>query len=229
MSKSRNTALIIGASRGLGLGLVQAYLAKGWHVVATRRGPSAALDALAADTGDRLSLETLDVTDADSLAALREKLAGRTLDLLFASAGIALDPSQKIEAVTVDDFTKMMLTNTLAPMRVIDAFADLVPASGAIAAMTSVLGSVGANTSGGYEAYRASKAALNTLLRSYATRDQTHAILALHPGWVKTDMGGANAAIDVEESVEGMIAVIAAHAGEPGCVFLDYQGKTIVW
>ncbi len=229
MPQRFETALIIGASRGLGLGLVEAYLAKGWRVVATQRSRSEALEASAREAGDKLVIETLDVTNAASIATLREKLAGQTLDVLFASAGIALDPSQNIEATTSEDFATLMLTNALAPMRIIDAFGALVPPTGTIAAMSSILGSVGANTDGGYEAYRASKAALNTLLRSYATRDRAHAFLALHPGWVRTDMGGANAAIGVEESVEGMIAVIAAHAGKPGCAFVDYKGKALPW
>ena len=100
---------------------------------------------------------------------------------------------------------------------------------GAIVAMTSVLGSVAGNTSGGYEVYRASKAALNTLLRSYAARHGDRAVIAMHPGWVQTDMGGPGAPVTVDQSARGMVDVIAARSGQPGCVFLDYQGNTIGW
>ena len=220
------TALIIGASRGLGLGLARNYLAQGWHVIATTRGDH---DALTADAGASLQVESLDVTDADQRAALKHKLGAVSLDLLFVSAGVTDDTSTHGGDEAPAEFMRLMLTNALAPMALIEMFGARVAASGAIVAMSSRLGSVGANTDGGYEVYRASKAALNTMLRSYAHRHPKRAVVAMHPGWVRTDMGGANAAVSVEDSVTGMTAVIDAHLGEPGCVFVDYQGKTIAW
>ena len=95
--------------------------------------------------------------------------------------------------------------------------------------MSSILGSVGNNTTGRYEAYRASKAALNTLLRSYAVRHAARAVIAMHPGWVRTDMAGPDAALDVADSARGMVDAIDAHLGRPGCVYIDWQGQTIPW
>ncbi|WP_158809329.1 SDR family NAD(P)-dependent oxidoreductase [Beijerinckia sp. L45] len=230
MTNASRTAIIIGASRGLGLGLAEAYLDLGWRVIATRRNASnGALDALKQKHGARLDLADLDVTDDAGIAALRQRLASETLDLLFVSAGINIDSKLPVSAVSLATFTAVMTTNALAPMRIIEAFVDLVPARGVIAAMTSGLGSVAANTTGGYEVYRASKAALNTLLRSFSARNPRRAIVAMHPGWVRTDMGGAGAAISIDRSVEGMVNVLAAQLGKPGCVFLDYQGKTLPW
>ena len=224
------TALIVGASRGLGLGLVREYLGRGWRVVATSRGRrDEALQALAREAGDRLRLETLEVTDEAAVAGLAAALEGEGLDLLFVSAGVTNDNAKTAGAVAHEEFARVMATNALAPMRIIEVIGDHVSPQGAIVAMTSVLGSVADNTSGGYEVYRASKAALNTLLRSYAARHEDRAVIAMHPGWVRTDMGGANASLSVEESAKGMADAIDARLGRPGCVFIDQAGKTVAW
>ena len=221
------TVLIIGASRGLGLGLARAYLAQGWQVIATTRGHHD--DALASLAGDRLRLETLDVNDAEQRASLKQTLGSTQLDVLFVSAGVTNDTSKPGGLETPDEFARLMLTNALAPMAIIEAFGARVAKDGAIVAMTSRLGSVGDNTSGGYEVYRASKAALNTLLRSYSHRHKDRAVVAMHPGWVQTDMGGANASLTTEDSAKGMVRVVDAQRGKPGCVFVDYSGKTLAW
>ncbi len=124
-----------------------------------------------------------------------------------------------------------MVTNALAPLRVVEAFRDLVPAGGAIALMSSRLGSVAENDKGGWEVYRASKASLNMFMRSYAVRraDDGHTLLLLTPGWVRTDMGGPKANLSVEESVTGLVDTIAAQAGKPGLQYLDYRGATVAW
>ena len=223
------TVLIVGASRGLGLGLVREYFDDGWNVVATSRGSDGALREFAASAGSRLRLETLDVTDAAGVAALKRSLAGTTLDVLFVSAGVMGERDESAADTRPEEFSRVLVTNALAPLKIIEALADGVPRDGAIVAMTSTLGSVAGNSSGGTEVYRASKAALNTLLRSYAARHPQRAIVAMHPGWVRTDMGGANAAVSVEDSTRGMVAAIAARAGQPGCVFIDYRGRTIPW
>ena len=223
------TILIVGASRGLGFGLVRAYLADGWDVIATSRGNDEALRDLAAPAPDRLRLERLDVTDAAALAALKEKLAGTTLDVLFVCAGILSERNAVAADVAPDEFARVLLTNALAPLKIIEALGGGVARDGVIVAMTSVLGSVGDNTKGGVEIYRASKAALNSLLRSYAARHAERAIVAMHPGWVRTDMGGAGADLSVEESANGVLAAVAARVGEPGCVFIDYLGRSIAW
>lgn len=230
LSTNLKTALIIGASRGIGLGLAQAYLAEGWRVIATRRCESTGgLAALRRASGDRLVIEDLDVTDDAGIVALRRRLAHEKLDLLLVSAGTIDAAGHPVGRVPTEEFNRLMTTNALGPLRIIEVFADSVREDGVIAAMSSVLGSVAGNTTGGYEVYRASKAALNTLLRSFAARKPERTVLALHPGWVRTDMGGAEAAIDVAESVKGLICVVAAQAGRPGCRYLDYAGETIPW
>ena len=223
-------ALIIGASRGLGLGLAREYLARGWHVVATVRGEGTALHALAESAAGHLEIEQLDITEPEQIQALRARLAGRAFDLLFVNAGIANDPSQTVGDVTTDEFMRLMLTNTLGPMRVVEAFQELVPSTGTIVAMSSGLGSVARNESGGWEVYRASKAALNTLMRSFAVRGADgRSCVIMAPGWVRTDMGGAQATLDVETSVKGMVDTLAAQAGKAGVRYLDYRGETVPW
>jgi NAD(P)-dependent dehydrogenase (short-subunit alcohol dehydrogenase family) len=229
LAQNMKTALIIGGSRGLGLGLVQAYLAQGWRVIATRRGAAPGLEALVPSSGGQLVIESLDVTDEAGIAGLRQRLGHEALDLLFVSAGISSSKGQIAGDVSADAFVLEMVTNALAPVRIVEAFAPLVPATGAIAVMSSILGSVSGNTDGGYEVYRASKAALNTLLRSFAARNRERSVVVLHPGWVRTDMGGPEATLGIEESVTGMVETIAGRAGKPGCVYLDYQGKRIEW
>jgi NAD(P)-dependent dehydrogenase (short-subunit alcohol dehydrogenase family) len=227
-----STALIVGASRGLGLALAQEYLARGWRVVATQRAEAGSgLRELVGRFGDRLEIERLDITRSDEIRALRTRLSGRRLDLLFVNAGVTNDPRQPVGEVSTEEFIRVLVTNALGPMRAIEAFEDLVPTTGMIAAMSSGLGSVGDNENGGWEVYRASKAALNTLMRSFAARhkesDRSLALVA--PGWVRTDMGGPGAPLDVETSVTGVVNAIAAQTGRPGLRYLDYQGRTVRW
>jgi NAD(P)-dependent dehydrogenase (short-subunit alcohol dehydrogenase family) len=227
-----NTALIIGASRGLGLGLAEEYLKRGWCVIATMRGNArTGLNDLADRHGDHLEIEQLDINRSDQLAALRARLEGRRLDLLFVNAGVTNDPAKTIADVSAEEFTRIMVTNALSPMRTVEALQHLVPATGAIAVMTSGLGSVADNESGGWEIYRASKAALNTLMRSFAARRSAdpRAMFAIAPGWVRTDMGGPHADLSVSESISGVADVIANNAGKPGLRYLDYRGRIVRW
>jgi NAD(P)-dependent dehydrogenase (short-subunit alcohol dehydrogenase family) len=220
------TVLIVGASRGIGLGLAREFAARGAGVIATHRGatPPAALAA------SGLRLETVDTTRPDEIAALAHRLAGVRLDLLMVNAGISLGHNDILPGVEGETFARLMLTNALGPLRCIEALADLVAADGVIAAMSSGLGSVANNSSGGWEAYRASKAALNTMLRSFAVRrGEGRTVLAVAPGWVRTDMGGPNATFSVEESARGMADAIAARRGRPGSAFIDHQGRELAW
>ncbi len=223
-------ALIVGASRGLGLGLAREYLHRGWRVVATVRGGGTGLHELVGTAEGRLEIEQLDITEPEQIRAVRARLSGRSVDLLFVNAGVASDPSQTIGEVATDEFMRLMLTNTLGPMRVVEAFQDLVPASGMIVAMSSGLGSVAGNESGGWEVYRGSKAALNTLMRSFGVRRAGgRSCVIMDPGWVRTDMGGPQATLDVDTSVKGMADALAAQAGHPGVRYLDYRGETVPW
>ncbi|WP_419730980.1 SDR family NAD(P)-dependent oxidoreductase [Lichenicola sp.] len=225
------TALFVGASRGLGLGLVQQHLARGWKVIATVRKPSDALHALSAEAGDSLVIETLDMNEPAQLEALADRLGSTRLDLLFVNAGVAHDPSQTIGSVSDEQFFHILRTNTLSPMRVVERLEGLVPSPGTIAVMSSSLGSVAMNETGGYETYRASKAALDTLLRSVAARrkDSRRTFLAVDPGWVRTDMGGPGANLDVETSTSGVTGMLEARRGTPGVFFVTYANKELPW
>lgn len=223
-----STIFIAGTSRGIGLGLVAEYLRRGWDVIGTvRSDPPPALEQLKAS--GRLTLERLDITQQNQLPGLRQRLGGRKLDILFVSAGIMTHRDEPAARLSDEDFAHILLTNALSPMRVVEALASLVSPQGTIVVMTSGLGSVGLNTGGGCEAYRASKAALNTLARSYAARDPKRTVVAMDPGWVKTDMGGPGAMIDVETSVRGIADTLAKVAGQGGSHYLKYNGETVPW
>lgn len=228
----QKTVLLIGASRGLGFAMAQQYLARGWHVIATaRHGSSGALDALVAATGGTLEVETVDIAIPAQVTALRERLAGRRVDLLFVNAGVKNDDRETIADVSTDEFVRVMVTNALSPMRVIETFESLVPPGGTLGVMSSGQGSVTNNTNGHYEVYRASKAALNMLMRSFAARhgDDSRTLLLTAPGWVRTDMGGADARLSIEESIPNLIDTITAHEGRAGLHYVDYLGRTVPW
>lgn len=225
------TALIIGASRGIGLGLVQEHLARGWRITATVRTASSELDALRASSGGRLTIETLDILQPNQASALAERLGGQTFDLLFLNAGMMAGRGLPLGEVPNDDISTVFLTNAISPIRVADTLLGCVAPGGMVAFMSSILGSIGSNVDGRAELYRASKAALNSLIRSFRARhvraDMT--VLALHPGVVRTAMGGPTAPLDIETSVRGVADVIAARWGQGGQAFVDYRNEVIPW
>jgi NAD(P)-dependent dehydrogenase (short-subunit alcohol dehydrogenase family) len=224
--------LLFGASRGLGLALAEEYLKLGWRVIATARQPSGtALHALADKADGQLNIEVVDITDAAQVAALRKHLGAQRFDLLFVNAGVANPDPDTITDVSTAEFVRVMVTNALSPMRTIETFQDIVKPAGAIAIMSSGQGSVANNESGGHEVYRASKAALNTLMRSFAARhrDDPRTLLLLAPGWVQTDLGGAEARLKVEDSIPNLVKVIQAQEGKRGLQYLDYLGRTVAW
>ncbi len=208
------------------------FLKRGWQVIGTvRGGKRTELHDLADEHPGRVEVETLDMTAPDEVAALRERLAERTLDLLFINAGIATDePFARIEAVAPEEFSRVMLTNAYAPARVIAALQDRVPADGLIGAMSSGQGSIANNTSGNNDAYRASKVALNMLMQSFAARDgDTRSFALIAPGWIRTDLGGSKAPYTVEDTVPLVVDVLLAKRSRPGLEFLDRFGKTVPW
>ena len=145
------------------------YLARGWRVIGTVRGEGATgLHELAAVSGGALEIEQVDINDEEQVSSLRHRLNDRRIDLLFVNAGITNNPNETIAEVAREDFVRVMVTNALSPMQCIEALHDLVPESGTIGVMSSGLGSVARNETGGWEVYRGSKAALNTLMRSFA-------------------------------------------------------------
>ena len=226
------TALIIGASRGIGLGLVEEFAKRGWSVTGTVRNDASAgdLKMLAKDSGGKVTLEQVDTTDAASGAALRDRLGDTQFDLILVNAGVG-GPQSNPRTVSDADFSHLFITNALGPVRLAEILAGNVkPKTGVVGLMTSHLGSIGDN-SGGMELYRASKAALNSFTRSFAARhkDKGLTVLSLHPGWVRTAMGGPNAAIDVATSVRGLADVVERAQADRQDGFFDYAGKTIPW
>ena len=228
MSTSR-TALIIGASRGLGLGLVQRLHEEGWNIIATVRNPQRA-DALRAVPGVRI--ETLEMNDTAQLDALRLRLQGEVLDLLFINAGVMGPQPQDPETVSVEEVGKLFMTNAVAPIRVARRLAGQVrEGTGVLAFMSSILGSVTIPDGGEICLYKASKAALNSMINSCVVDLQRPdlCVLAMHPGWVKTEMGGEGADIDVLTSTRGMLEQVKAQSGNAGLRFINYKGETLIW
>src|SRR3984885_3648059 len=226
------SALIIGASRGLGRALAAEYLARGWQVTATVRGSArTGLDDLAKSSDGRLVVETVDITVPGQVAALRGRLAQETFDLLFVNAGVTNGPKETVADVPTDTFIRLMVTNALSPMRVVEALQDLVAPDGTIAVMSSGQGSIANNENGGFEIYRASKSALNQLMRSFAARHagDPHTLLLMAPGWVQTDLGGPGAPLTIDQSIPGVANTIEAQAGRGGLQYLDYRGQTVAW
>lgn len=231
MTDTRNTALVVGASRTLGLGLVAEYLRRGWDVIGTVRGSGrTGLHDLADASEGRLTIESLEMTDPEQISALRDRLAQRTLDLLFVNAAIARG-DLPIGEVPTDMFTEVMTTNALSPMRVVESLRPLVAPTGTIGVMSSSQGSIALNTRGGQDLYRASKSALNQLMRSYAARyaEDPRTLLLVDPGWVRTDLGGPGAELSVAESVPGVAETIERHRGKTGLHFVDYEGQVVPW
>jgi NAD(P)-dependent dehydrogenase (short-subunit alcohol dehydrogenase family) len=225
-----NTALVVGASRGLGFALVEEWLCRGWRVVATTRGPSAELEALGRRYPGSLVVETMDINDAETVSALRERLAGRRLDVLFVNAGIARAIEQSPASAEEVDFLDMMLTNAFSPVRAVELLRGLVAADGTIAIMTSELGSI-ENANGFWQLYSSSKAALNMLMKGYAAKnsDDRHALLLVAPGWVRTDMGGSDALLSIEESIPMVVDMIEANRGRPGLRYVDRFNERLPW
>ena len=223
------TILIVGASRGLGLGLVAEHLKRGFDVIATVRKAEdeAALKALPG--AERLTLHLADVTSDADIARLAADVP-KDLDVVFINAGVS--GPRSVVSATADELNAAMQTNVFGPIRLAHALAGHVrEQTGVLALMSSRMGSIAENT-GGMEVYRATKTAQNGFARSLwlgTARDRGVTVLSMHPGWVKTDMGGAGADIDVETSVTGMADQLKANAGAHAHRFVDYSGHEIAW
>jgi NAD(P)-dependent dehydrogenase (short-subunit alcohol dehydrogenase family) len=227
---SNKKLLLIGASRGLGFALAEEYLKRGWHVVATERDSATSKlhDLLRAAQG-RLEIATVDITYPDQVAALRARLASRQFNMLFVNAGIGT--RDMVADISTDEFIRMMVTNALSPMRVVESLQELVLPTGTIGIMSSGQGSITNNENGHYEIYRGSKTALNMFMRSFAARhaDDPRTLLLMAPGWVRTDLGGPEARLSIEESIPNLANTMDAQAGKAGLQYLNYLGQTVPW
>lgn len=233
MPDRQKTALIVGASRGLGLGLASELAHRGWRVIATTRAavPEEELANAVKASAGRMTTAVIDIDLPASVDALVRGLAGRRLDLLFLNAGVAGPKDQSVGAVTPGELGALFTTNAIAPVRLACRLLPSVVDGGTVAFMSSRMGSVADNLSGGMDLYRASKAALNSLTRSFvatAARDRKVTVLTMHPGWVRTSMGGSAAPLGIPESVRGLADVIESRQAVKHR-FLDFQGAELPW
>jgi NAD(P)-dependent dehydrogenase (short-subunit alcohol dehydrogenase family) len=226
-------ALVVGANRGIGLGVVKEMLSRGWSVIATARRPEEAKDlkSLASAHPGKLEVVGLDMTNGGQVDAFAGSLKGRKLDAVLVNAGIRGPGHMSASQATEAETGALMFTNAVAPIRLARVLAGLVrERTGVLAFTSSIMGSVALNT-GGHELYRASKAALNSLARGLwsEVKGRGLTLLTLHPGWVRTDMGGPSAPVGVDDSARGLVNMIERERGKHHHAFIDFKGEEIAW
>ena len=226
-------ALIVGGNRGIGLGVVTELLRAGWSVIATARHPAnaKALNGLASEHPGHLSILSLEMNDPASLDAFASGMKGKTIDAVLINAGVSGPEHRSADAATEAEIGALMFTNAIAPIRLARALAGSVRRdTGVIGFTSSIMGSVTLNA-GGHELYRASKAALNSLSRGLWSelKGRGLTLLTLHPGWVRTDMGGAAAPVSVDDSARGIVAMLIRERGRHRHAFIDFQGAELAW
>lgn len=231
--------LIVGSEKGLGLGLAEEYLNRGWDVFATHL-PDADISSLSVLTSTypgRLTTGKMDVTDTSCITPLLSRISERRFDVIFVVAGIYGPLHQSVLQASDAEFQQIMMTNAFGPARLARHLLPSLKAEGALVFMSSHRGSIAGNTEPGIglELYRASKVALNMLARCIYmdTRQDGHTVLSIHPGWAATAMGtldgAVEAEIDIRTSVKGMTDVIEQHRYDKNHLFLDYENNTWPW
>jgi NAD(P)-dependent dehydrogenase (short-subunit alcohol dehydrogenase family) len=234
---STRRSLVTGANRGLGLEFVRQLLARGDRVVATCRHPgkATALNALAGEHPGRLHVLPLDVADPRAIAELQRELLlladdGERLDLLVNGAGV-LHSGERFGSVSAVNLDDSFRTNAMGPFLLTQALAPRLADGARVANITSQLGSIANTTRFGTPSYDISKAAQNmaTALLAAALRERGILVVALHPGWVQTDMGGAGATVTPQDSVAGLLRVIDRLKAADSGRFLDWRGQSLPW
>ena len=222
------TVLITGANRGIGLEYARQFAAKGYNVIGTARDPAAATELRAIIE----RIETLDVADAASVAALAKRLDGMAIDILINNAGVGGRDDNDLASIDFEQMQNTFAVNAFGPLRVIQSLMPNLRLGQRklVIGMSSQLGSI-ERSNGGMYAYRASKTALSQFNKILASElgPQGFVFTVLHPGWVQTEMGGANATLTPQESVRGLVGVIEKLGPDDNGRFYDYQGKTIPW
>jgi len=227
--------LIAGANRGLGLEFARQYLADGWQVFASCRDPASAgeLQRLAKGSGGKLTVVSMDVTDVESVHKAAAQLDGVAIDLVINSAGIIGVSGQRTGNVNYASWVHVLDVNTMGPLRVLEAFIDHIARSRRklVVTITSAMGSIGDNTSGGSIAYRSSKVAVNMVMRSAAIDLAPRHIscVVVNPGWVKTDMGGPSATLTPQQSVTALRRLIETLNLDNSGKFYNYDGNEYPW
>lgn len=234
-TKNHKTVLITGANRGLGLEFVRQYAAEGWLVLACYRDPnrSQALFQLQKEYAESIFLYQLDPTHEDELHALSKKLNDVPIDVLINNAG-QYGPSQNtLNNSDTQQWLEIFRINTIAPLKMAQAFLKQLQEGKQkkIIMISSKMGSIADNTSGGSYVYRSSKSALNSVAKSLSIdlKEKGIVVVVLHPGWVKTDMGGPNALIEAEESIFNMRKLINSLTLKDSGQFFDYMGQVLEW
>jgi NAD(P)-dependent dehydrogenase (short-subunit alcohol dehydrogenase family) len=224
---------ITGASRGIGLEFCRQLLSKGQHVIAACRNPDGARELweLKSDYKSRFQYLALDVTDEKSVTEMARHLDGAAIDVLINNAGVLRGAEENFANVSFSDVARSFDVNTLGPMRVTRALLPMLKLSKTptVIHITSKMGSIAGNTSGGYYGYRMSKTALNMFNKSFALEFPEITSVVMHPGWVKTEMGGAAAPLEADGSVAGMIQVIESLKLKDSGTFREYSGGEIAW
>lgn len=229
-TESPKSALIIGASRGLGLGLSLELLKRGWEVTATVRSAAGGTGLEAYH--ERVTMDTVDINNLAMVDALAARMKSKLFDVVLVNAGIGGAAGKTAANVSPEDFTHLFMTNAVAPVRLAERLVGCVkPGTGIIAFMSSLLGSVTLRENSRMGLYGASKAALNSLTRGFAGElpDKSITVITMHPGWVRTELGGTDAPLDVDTSARGMANVLEEQAGTGGHRFLNYKGEELPW
>jgi NAD(P)-dependent dehydrogenase (short-subunit alcohol dehydrogenase family) len=228
------TILITGANRGIGLKLSEQFAEDGWQVLACCRNPADAgeLQALS-DRGLAIEIHALDVTNYEQMAALVDQLGNRPIDILLSNAGIYGSKGASFGEIDAEEWRQVLEVNTIAPLMLAQALVEQVAASQQklVAVISSKVGSIADNTSGGSYIYRSSKTAVNQVVKclSIDLADREISVISLHPGWVQTEMGGPNAEISTDESVSGLKGILQTAGLAQSGQFIEYDGSSIPW